>query len=324
MLPTLDPAPTLVADIGGTNARFGLLRPGSRAVEAVRSLCCKDYPGPVQAIEDYLAGVSGPRPACIGIAIANPVTGDRIRMTNHHWTFSIEEARRALRAARLEVYNDFFALAAAVPLLGGGDLRQVGRGSAAAGTPMAVLGPGTGLGVSGLVPTQSGWQPIAGEGGHVTYSPADEFEAQIVGLLRRRHPHVSAERLISGPGLSLLHGAIGEVRGTPGPACEASEITARALAGGDALCAETLATFCAMLGTVAGNLALTLGARGGVHIGGGIVPRLGAAFDQSRFRERFESKGRFAEYLAEIPTFVIVAQTPALIGAAHLIGAIGD
>jgi glucokinase len=188
----------------------------------------------------------------------------------------------------------------------------VGGGSA------ALLGPGTGLGVSGLLPGPAGWVPISGEGGHVTLGSADPFEAAVLAELAARFGHVSAERALSGPGLENLYRATCRVLGRPALELAAPAISAAALARQDAACEQTLALFCGLLGHVAGNLALTLGARGGVYIGGGIVPRLGEAFDRSPFRERFEAKGRFSAYLAAVPTWVLTADTsPALLGAAR-------
>ena len=309
----------LLADIGGTNARFALLRGSVIDPQSVESVAVADFPGVGSAIESYLAA-RGVRPVEAGIAIANPVIGDHVHMTNHSWSFSIEQTRVELGLERLEVINDFTALALALPHLDWFDYDQVGTGSARPRAPIGLLGAGTGLGVSGLLPSGDRWVPIAGEGGHVTMAACDEREAAILAQVRRSHPHVSAERVLSGMGLENLYAAIAELNGVPAAPVSAAEVTSRALRSMDRCAVEALEAFCAMLGTVAGNLALTLGATGGVYIGGGIVPRLGAFFSASRFRRRFEEKGRFADYLAAIPTFVIRAANPAFIGVAAALG----
>jgi glucokinase len=185
--------------------------------------------------------------------------------------------------------------------------------------PIGILGPGSGLGVSGLVPAAGAWTPLAGEGGHVTMPPATERESAILGLMRRRFDHVSAERVLCGPGLVNLYAAIAELDGVPAASYTPAQIADPAQGAADPRCRETVETFCAMLGTVAGNLALTLGARGGVYIAGGIVPKLGPAFDMSQFRNRFEAKGRFRAYLAAVPTYVITHPVPAFVGLAGLV-----
>lgn len=306
----------LVADIGGTNARFALVGADLRPF-ADATLRCGDYPGPVEAARAYLAGAPRHRLRSGAFAIATAITGDHIQFTNSGWNFSTEASRRALGLERLLLLNDFTALAHSLPALEGGDLRQVGGGAAVPGTAMAVLGPGTGLGVSALIPQRDGWVPLQGEGGHCSFSPADSREAAILERVWRQFPHVSTERLVSGIGMETLHRAVLEVDGRPPETLTPAEISRRALEQDDPACRAVLETFCAMLGTAAGNLALTIGARGGVYIGGGIVPRLGEFFDRSPFRARFESKGRFASYLAGIPTCVILARTPALTGAAR-------
>ncbi|HEY5801985.1 MAG TPA: glucokinase [Burkholderiaceae bacterium] len=320
--------PRLLADIGGTNARFALeTAPGACAAVAV--LACRDYATLHDALAHYLdrADVQALAPQVRhgALAIANPVDGDTIRMTNHHWAFSIAALRDAFGLSTLLVVNDFTALAMALPHLDDTQRRQVGRGAVRADRAIGLLGAGTGLGVSGILPVDGGkrWVPLCSEGGHVTFSPVDEFETEVLRVLWRDHPHVSAERLLSGMGIELLHRVLCELEGTPVPALaaplEAADITQRGLDGSCAVCARTVQLFCAMLGTVAGNLALTLGAGGGVYIGGGIVPRLGAAFEQSAFRARFEAKGRFTDYLAQVPTFVITADYPAFVGVSAIL-----
>ena len=306
----------LLADIGGTTVRFALQRRGRNPSSLLR-LPCADFRRFEDALDDFLAKC-GERPNAAGLAVAAIPGSDRIAMTNNPWMFSARSLRRRYGFERLAIVNDFAALARSVPKLRGADIRVVGGGKAIGGEPVAVIGPGTGLGVAGLIPAAP---PIliSGEGGHVTLEPANDRESEILGLLRKRFGHVSAERVLSGPGLVSLFAAICALEGEEAPRATASGIVRRALDGSSAFCAETLAVFCAMLGTAAADAALTLGARGGVFIGGGIVPKLGDHFSASPFRRRFESKGRFSDYLAAIPTFVIVRDDAALVGLAALL-----
>lgn len=309
---------SLIGDIGATNARFALVQPdGSTTTPRVYTL--NHYPSLASAIDAYLAEQSGgPRPAHAVLAVAAPVTGDQVTLTNHAWTFSIEALRQHLALTRLRVINDFAANALAIPRLGASDRTQIGTGSPVADAPVGLIGPGTGLGVGALIPTPGSAVPIPGEGGHVTMASADAQESAVLDLMRKRYDHVSAERLLSGPGLVNLYNALCELANVPAAPFTPAQVTSPRIWDEDARARQATTMFCAMLGTVAGNLALTLGARGGIYITGGIVPRLGDFFGQSEFRTRFEAKGRFRSYLARIPTFVIVRPLPALLGAAAL------
>jgi len=311
----------LVADVGGTNARFGWQEHPGAVIGTVMTLPCADHATLGDAIGVYLAKVGQPAPRACAIAIATAIVGDLVRMTNHHWAFSIAALQAQYGFEQLLVLNDFTALALALPLLAADELRQVGGGAAVTGSAMALIGPGTGLGVSGLVPDgRGGLAPLQGEGGHVTLAGRTPREQRVLDRLDALYGHASAERAVCGQGLVDIHAALQaiDVPAAPARTFTAPEIVAGALERGDADCWEALDLFCAFLGTAAGNLALTLGARGGVYIGGGIVPRLGEAFDQSPFRARFDAKGRFSDYLAAIPVHVIVAQqAPALRGAAR-------
>ncbi len=321
-MPAFD-RPRLIADIGSSFARFALETAPGR-FEHRASLPCADHVDLAAAVTAYRATL----PAGLGpiahaaIAIANPVEGDAVRMTNAPWQFSIARMRERLRLQTLVVVNDFTALAMAVPRLAAHDTRQVGGGLAREGSVIGVLGPGTGLGVSGLVPAPGGWVALGAEGGHASFAPQDERELAVLRFAWRQHAHVSFERLLSGPGLALIHQALADQAGVAQPLdWAAPEITRRALDGSDALCTAALDTFCAMLGTAAGNLAVTLGAQGGIYIGGGIVPRLGDHLDRSPFRARFEAKGRFSDYLRAIPTHVITANDATLAGASAILQA---
>ncbi len=313
------PLPRLLADIGGTNARFAWQAGRDGPIEDQITLPCAQYVTVEAAIREYLGRIDRPTPLECAIAIANPVHGDRVQMTNHHWSFSISALRQSLGLQRLEVLNDFTALALALPGLAADEKRQVGGGHALPNAAIGLIGPGTGLGVSGLVADgQGAWLPLQGEGGHVSLAPVTPREHHVVDCLIQRYGHASAERAVSGMGLVDVHRALclaDEV--LPPEGWTAAEVCQAALSGNDARSLEALDMMCAFLGSVAGNLALTLGAKGGVYIGGGIVPRLGSWFEHSSFRARFEAKGRFQAYLAEVPVWVITAsQSPALAGAA--------
>lgn len=308
----------LVGDIGGTNARFALVDAGSRQPRNESTVKCAQFPGLEQAIRAYLSDHGKPVVEDIALDVATGITGDFVQLTNGPWGFSIEQTRKALGLRRLQVINDFTALALAVPTLAPGELRQVGGGAAVAGTAIAVLGPGTGLGVSGLIPAGHGWNALQGEGGHTAFSPTTPREAAMLQWLWQKYDHVSTERVLSGMGLENLYQALCALDGRQAPARQPADITAAALDGSDAHCREALDMFCSILGAAAANLVVTLGARAGCYIGGGIVPRLGDYFATSPFRARFEAKGRFSAYVAAVPTFVILAETPALRGLATL------
>jgi glucokinase len=252
------------------------------------------------------------------MGVATTVTGDDVRFTNSTWQFSISAFQKALSLERCLVINDFTALALSLPVLKPTDLRAVGTGSAVAGSAVALLGPGTGLGVSGLVPDTSGrFTALGGEGGHATLAATDDTQAILLGILRKKFQHVSAERVLSGAGLVNLYNAFCAMQGCSPRDLLPADVTDGAIDGTDAQCILAVSYFTQFLGNVAGNLALTLGSHGGVYIGGGIVPRLGAAFDDVLFRQSFEDKGRYRTMLAAMPIWVITASTPALIGASR-------
>jgi glucokinase len=310
--------PRLLADIGGTNARFAL-EPGPGRIEAIQTLAAADHKEFTDAVQAYLRQTGQPPVRHAVVAIANPVLGDRIKMTNHDWAFSIEAARQLLGFDTLLVVNDFTALSMAVPQLKPSQLWQIGGGAAEPDQPIGLVGPGTGLGVGGLVRGDGRWLALASEGGHVSFAPADAREAAIMQYGWRSFEHLSAERLVSGPGLELIHRALLDIDGRPAAELKAAQIVERGLQQGDAPCKETIDLFCAMLGTVAANLAVTLGALGGIYIGGGVVPHLGAYFERSPFRARFENKGRMSAMMKKIPAFVITADYPAFIGVSAIL-----
>jgi glucokinase len=303
----------LIADIGGTNARFALC--DGAVVRDELQLRCADYPQIEQAVYHYLQTVGEQR--AVGeaaFAIAAPLISDQISMTNHSWRFTISGLRQTLRLQRLIALNDFTALAMSLRHLPRAELTQIGGVVHASTAPIALLGAGTGLGVSGLVAAGEHWWPLQGEGGHVSLAPGNAREAAVLQQLWRRFEHVSAERVLSGPGLVNLYTALAQLGGVAVQSHDAAAIAERGLNGSCAVCTETLQMFCALLGSVAGDLALTLGATHALYIGGGIVPRLGDYFARSSFRQRFESKGRYASYLNRVPVFVIGSAQPAFVG----------
>lgn len=309
----------LVADIGGTNARFALVAADSLEPEREKAVRCADFAGLEQAVRSYLRESGEPLVREAALDVATSVTGDFVHLTNGPWGFSIEGTRRALALERLRVVNDFTALALAVPTLRADEVLKVGAGAAVAATPIAVIGPGTGLGVSGLIPIGKSWVALQGEGGHAAWSPMDEREAGVLRWLLQRYDHVSVERAVSGMGLQNLYQALCALDGVAARPLQPDQISAAALSRSDAQCMAALDMFCAVLGTAAANLVLTLGAQAGCYIGGGIVPRLGEYFGRSPFRARFETAGRFSSYVAAVPSYVILAPNPALRGLATLL-----
>lgn len=313
--------PRLLGDVGGTHARFAWQAAAGQPLQNIQTLRCAEHDSLASALSRYIAQVAMPAPQEAALGIASPITGDTVRMTNHPWSFSIQALKRSLCLQRLVVINDFTALALSLPDLAPDQLHAIGGGHAVASAPIALIGPGTGLGVSGLVPDgQGGWLPLAGEGGHVSLAAQTDLEARVIQHLAQRYEgHVSAERVLSGPGLVALHQALAALQGrTAEPGITPAQITQAALHANDPLSLQTLETFSAFLGTVAGDLALTLGARGGVYLGGGILPHWRDWFAKSPFRARFEAKGRYRDYLAEVPVWWIDAPTsPALLGAAR-------
>ncbi len=313
--------PRLLADIGGTNARFGWQATADAPITLVHVLPCAEHDSLLAAAQTYLQAQQLKAPPCAAFGIANPVTGDLVAMTNHHWKFSINALREGLGVSRLVLLNDFTALALSLPQLPESQKRQVGAGTASAGAAIGLMGPGTGLGVSGLFPVgyQDKWIPIAGEGGHVSLAATTPYEFAAIQQLQKRYGHVSAERVISGSGLVDLYHALCDLKDGQGREITTpAEVLERAQDMPNSTADEALDMFCGFLGSVAGDLALTLGARGGIYIGGGIVPRLGERLDSSPFRARFEAKGRFHNYLQNIPTWVIQSPvSPALQGASQ-------
>lgn len=309
----------LVADIGGTNSRFALCEPGSINLLEPRKFPNKEYDSLQSVLSHYLEEVkSSPEVGCL--AVAGPVHGDRVELTNIDWQFRISELRDALGLARLTVTNDFTALAMSIPHLSEEAYDAIGGGAEAVYEPKAVLGPGTGLGVSGLIWTGNHWSALKGEGGNTGFSPVTDIEIALLQRAMKDKSFVRTEDFVSGNGLTYLHQLLQEIEGRSVETLSASEITWRASTSAGDDCKRTVDVFCGMLGHFAGNVALTLGALGGVYIGGGVAPQLGDLFVKSPFRPRFEAKGPFTEYVRAIPTYLLHSHSRnALIGAAALL-----
>lgn len=313
----------LLGDIGGTNARFSVCRPGRKPGETVLRRAA-DFPALEDAIADALAEIGQPATQA-ALAVAGPVSSGVVDFSNSPWQADADALCRRFGWRSCRLVNDFAANALALPLLTAGDLEAIGGGNIRGGAPKVVLGPGTGLGVAGLVPSGSGWIAVPGEGGHAGLAAGDAYETELLAVLRRDRGHVSCEDLLSGPGLLTLYRAVVEVAGPavsswtrqyPHAPADVSRIAAEE-PGGPA--GQAIEVFSRLLGGYAGDLALIYGAQGGVYVTGGVIPALGALFDRQAFRRRFEAKGRFADYVAAIPTHLVTAAQPGLLGLTTLI-----
>lgn len=303
----------LLGDIGGTHSRLTVWD-GAMGFGPVTDFDNVHFASLEDVIAHYLDAARTPVDG-LALAVACPVVGERLRMTNLHWTFSASSLRERLAIAQVAIINDFTAIAWALPHLSADDRVQIGTGSGDPRAALAVLGPGTGLGVSALIPAGAGWAAIAGEGGHVTVAAMTHEEWELLRLLRARYGHVSAERVLSGPGIADLYACVAELKGIPEAPVSPETITQRAAAG-EPMARKALLHFFSFLGTVAANVALTLGARGGVYLAGGVLPQMIDALRVSPFRDRFVDKGRYRAYLAGIPTYVVTAAYPGLLGLA--------
>lgn len=320
--------PWLVADIGGTNARFAVYDPETDLTAdpaapplAHARLKTADFSGPADCTLAFLQQYWKSEPiARVGLAIAAPVTGDEVSLTNAHWHFSVEQLRRDLGIRRLDLVNDFAALAHALPLLDEADRVAVGPDRpAASGRTMIVIGPGTGLGAAAALPhEQRGWAVVTGEGGHTTAAARSEREAAVLAHMQRENRHVSYERVASGPGLVELALAVAELEGAPAPPQAPSEVVAAAR-DGEASCREAISLFQGFLATFAGDMALIFGAFGGIYLAGGVLGHLDGLFDVSAFRARMEDKGRFRDYLERIPVWQLHREDTAFLGLRRLL-----
>lgn len=310
----------LLGDVGGTYARFAIA--SGQRVSPIWATEVGAHHDVVEALRSFAkAGNSLEDLDGALIAAAGPVEGGRCTLTNASWVIDEKELGKAFGFRWIKVVNDLEAVAAGLPYLARAQLRSVGGGSALPGTPMAIISPGTGLGVGCLVHGPAGATVVASEGGHATMAGLGAEHDRLIAFLRRKYDHVSAERILSGPGLSDLHQyfAIGcnesDLRIPP------SEVTARAFDNSSSACRSAIDMFCELLGAFAGDVALLLGARGGVFIGGGIVPRFADRLAKSRFRRSFESKGRMRQYLERIETNLVLHPSPAFVGLQRLVPA---
>jgi glucokinase len=303
----------LVADIGGTNARFALSTPDG-ALHDVRVLSAASFPNLDEAIAAYFASLTRPRPSQACFAVACPAHGPEIKFTNSSWRFVKAELRRNFRFERFVVINDFEALAASVPMLDGAQLASLRAGAADPSSVSLVIGPGTGLGVGAYVPAgKSAWAVISGEGGHIGFAPHTDLEVRLWQRMREKYGRVSAERVLNGAGLVNIYRFMADEAGQEAGEADAPEISRRAL-GGEATAIGAVLMFFDMLGSVTGDLALAFGSRGGVYIGGGITPKLLDFARRSNFIERFLDKGRVSAILASMPIWVILEERAALYG----------
>ncbi len=308
----------LIGDIGGTNIRFALA--GRDGIDRIEELKCEDFPGPVEAVRAYLERIGLEEVPAVGaFDVAGPVDGDWFDMTNNDWAFSVQETIEALGMESLHLLNDFEAVALGIPMMGGNDLIKLGSGHAEMYAPVAIIGPGTGLGAAGLITVEGQHIAIPGEGGHATIPAKTQREFDIFRTLKEtKYSHVSAERVCSGKGLVNLYQAICALDGIENPPpLEPEEIGEKGLSGSCPVCAECIDLLCGFLGVVAGNLAITLNAKGGVYIAGGIPVKLGEYFLNSRFRAEFEDKGRYTEYMKSLPAYLVTHPYIALHGLQH-------
>ena len=308
---------SIVADLGGTNIRLALVDNIGATPHHIHKLSVGDYSGLIDCIEHYLTLVPESDVTQLSIAVATPITGDNVMLTNRDWGFSISHVADHFGFEQVKVVNDFTGLALSLPLLSTNDLQQVGGETPKANGAIALLGSGTGLGVSGLIQSAAGVYPLSGEGGHVTIGATTQRELAIFSEFNKRYGHMSAERLLSGTGITEAYEIICLIDDVEDLNLTPAQISQHAIAKTNIQCEELMELFCHWLGIVAGNLALSLGSTGGVYIGGGIIPKLGDYFIQSGFRKAFETKGRFTNYLSKIPVYIIHAEQPALLGASN-------
>ncbi|NIP18226.1 MAG: glucokinase [Xanthomonadales bacterium] len=318
----MTPPALLIGDIGGTNARFALADPEGKGFSNEMTLACDDFESAGLAIGEYLERAGVQRPEVICLAVAGPVVDDSVRFINNHWSIDCRDLRQDFGTEKAQMFNDFHAISYSIPLLPEGDCVSVGPEAEAPGGrgdyTVGVIGPGTGLGVAGLVSKGGDIHAISGEGGHVGFAPENRLQLQVLGMLRERFERVSNERLLCGPGLENIYRAILRIHGERDVHVEAPEIFRRALANEDVHASESLQLFYEALGQAAGNLVLTMGAWDGVYIAGGILKRYPELLQTGGFRSGFENKGRYRALMERVPTFLILHDQPGLLGAAFL------
>jgi glucokinase len=312
------PLPCLVGDIGGTNARFALAVAGGEAV-ALGAVETAAHASVEAAVSVLLAASGVPRPRSAVLALAAPIVGERVRLTNSPWTIAPRDLIEALGLENVVLLNDFEALSLSLPVLGPGDLLAIGEGSVRDGRTKLVVGPGTGLGAAGLVPVGGAWLPVPGEGGHLDIGPRSRVDELVWRHLAPNGERIEAEAILSGPGLVRLYGAVAKAQGGETRLRSAAEITRAALERSDATAAETLERFATYLGRYAGDLALVFLPRGGVYLAGGIGLRLAAYLRDSQFRAAFLDKEPHRRLMETMATVAVTHPNPALAGLAAFV-----
>ena len=308
----------VIGDIGGTNARFALASPDEPGFHHPLTLQCADYSSADDAIRHYLDSQSAATPDVICLAVAGPVVDDMVRVTNNHWTLKAADIAEDFGIGQVRLLNDFEAIAYSIPHLKQDDVEPIGLPEAkplSLDFKVAILGPGTGLGVAGLYRRGQMLVPIVGEGGHVGFSPKSQVQVEIMEALRSKFDRVTVERLVSGAGIENIYWALTLIHGEQRTQLTAQEVFANA--DDDPRANETTHMFFEVLGQVAGDLALTIGAEDGVYLAGGIAKRYPDMLQQSGFRNAFDNKGRHRAYMERIPTLLIANGEPGLLGAAH-------
>ncbi len=304
---------SLLIDLGGTHLRFAQVK--DRELVHLEKLVCADFDSLASAISHYLNLYPTDSPLNACLAVASPLEGDKVQMTNSQWCFSLSELQKQLGFQQLHALNDFEAIAFGVPHLKREQLRQIGGDQREADGNMAVLGPGTGLGVKHLTHTTDGWKVLLGEGGHVDFAPVDDGDLQVWQYLKQSHSHVAAEEVLSGRGLVQIYRANCQAHQREAEFEDAAAIIEAGKSGRCPVCKTSLEQFLRILGSFAGNLALNLRTTGGVYLCGGVATALADLIDGSGFRARFEAKGRFESYVAGIPVYLITEPEPGLLGA---------
>ncbi len=311
----------LIGDIGGTNARFALAHPDEPGFSGELTLHCADYETAEQGIADYLERSGGVLPDVMCLAAAGPVVDGCVDFTNNHWVIDSRELRQKYPASSVRLLNDFEAIAYSIPTLGENDIETIGllppKLAGKPGFTLAVMGPGTGLGIGGLLGRESGFYPVVGEGSHAGFAPETRMQSKVLKQLRQRFERVSEERLVSGPGLENIYWALCKIHAEKTNGITAAEIFSRVLANEDAIAAEATQIFFEALGQIAGNLALALGAYDGVYLAGGILKRYPDLLKTSSFRSGFENKGRHRSLMENVPSLLILHPQPGLLGASH-------
>jgi glucokinase len=313
----------LVGDVGGTNCRLANCDAASGQITDIDVFSVSELSSLDEALHRFMEKNPTNRYTNAAISIANPISGDKVAMTNAHWNFSIEQTRKSRRLDQLVMLNDWESVALSLPALDNSDVEQINMCIGHDSGNRALCGVGTGLGAAGLIKARdSGWVPVSGEGGHISFSPVNQEEIQILEMIRESYEHVSFEKILSGSGLISLHQTIAKIAGVIVEKASPQQIVSKASSQSDPICAQTVKIFCGILGNFAGNLCLTLGATGGIYVGGGVVQKIDDAglFNREIFLDRLKHKGRLSEWLNDIPTYLIKTPYAGLVGAAAALG----